>query len=73
LKLVQQVFAGIINQLVAIANGVASGWLYQWARKYKADSDNGPVNKKKGRKSGGTIMKTDIHLMRRFQKRQMSA
>ena len=55
-ELVAQVLAGQSAESVAISNGLSSGLLYQWVRRYKMKGYQGLVNLKKGRKSGNPTM-----------------
>lgn len=56
LEMVSKVIAGSSIKSVAIENGINSGQLYSWLRKYKIYGYNGLVNKKKGRKSNKETM-----------------
>ena len=56
-ELVLQVKAGKSIKSVAIENGISSGMLYQWVRKYKILGYNGLVERKKGRPARNPEMK----------------
>ena len=55
--LVADVLAGASILEVALREGINSGQLYAWVRKYKVMGYNGLVDKKKGRKSNNPSMK----------------
>ena len=57
LTLVKQVISGKSRNSVALENGISSGMLYQWVRKYKILGYNGLVECKKGRPAKDPEMK----------------
>ena len=59
-ELVAQVIAGQTCQEVAVSNGINSGQLYQWVRKYKKFGYNGLKTLKKGRLVKESEMKKNV-------------
>lgn len=57
LNLVVQVMTGKSLQSVALENGINSGQLYNWIRKYKILGYNGLLDRKKGRPTKDADMK----------------
>ena len=57
LELVMQVISGRSANSVALENGMDSGMLYKWVRKYKISGYNGLVEYKKGRPARNPEMK----------------
>ena len=57
LTLVMQVISGRSINSVALENGMNSGMLYQWVRKYRISGYNGLVEHKKGRPARDSEMK----------------
>ena len=57
LELVMQVISGKSITSIALENGMNSGMLYQWVRKYKISGYNGLVEHKKGRPARDSEMK----------------
>ena len=57
LSMVYQVLAGNSIKSIAYGNGIDTGALRQWVRKFKIYGYNGLIDKKKGRKSNNPNMK----------------